>query len=282
MPITDQDIEEYLQTRSDFELELFVYRTVRESGCEATHGGTYIDPLSGKARQYDVRAISDPYRRYGRQPIKCQVAMAIECKSLSPEAPLLVSRVPRAPRDSYHELVHSWVRPNVRDTLSRVHRVAPSRVYQVDKQTGKRTAQVSRTGNGSFKDDDRDPYEKWSQALASAADLVKSAGAAASDGQPALSLILPVLVVADGALWVADYSEDGARVGAARAVNEVELFVDRPYPYDVRALPDPVTYSICYLHIYTRTGFSAFVSELSEETLPDLIFDAKMRELLAH
>ena len=82
--------------------------------------------------------------------------MAIECKSLSPEAPLLVSRVPPT-RDSYHELVHSWVRPNGRDTLSRVHRATPSGVYQFDGQTGKRTAQVSRAGSGGFKDDDRDP-----------------------------------------------------------------------------------------------------------------------------
>ncbi len=80
MPITDQDIEEYLRTRSDFELELFVYRTLRERGCKAKHGGTYIEPLSGKARQYDVRAIFEPYRLHGRQPIKCRVAMAIECR----------------------------------------------------------------------------------------------------------------------------------------------------------------------------------------------------------
>lgn len=280
MPITDADIEEYLRTRSDFELELFVYRTLRESGCAASHGGTYIDPLSGKARQYDVRALFEIYRGNASLP-KCRVAMAIECKSLSPEAPLLVSQVPRAPQDSHHDLLHSWPRQKQGQTLAGVLKQEPSRLYQLDQRAGKRTAQVSRSNNG-FKDDDRDPYEKWSQALASAADLVKAAAAAASDGQQALSLILPVLVVADGTLWVANYSEDGARVGVARAVDDVELFVDREYTWHTAADNYPaMIYRVYYLHIYTRTGFSHFVQQLSrDERLRHIMFEPALRKLL--
>jgi hypothetical protein len=210
MPITATHIEEYLGTRSDFELELFVYRTLREAGCHAVHGGTYLDLLTGKARQYDVRALYELYRGHDKLP-KCRVAMAIECKSLSPEAPLLVSRVPREPQDSRHELLHSTFSGPQFLPHSATLNQNPSPLYQMNQGAGKRTAQIIRSSNG-FKDDDRDPYEKWSQALASAADLVKEAAVAAWDGQWALSLILPVLVVADGTLRVADYSEDGARV----------------------------------------------------------------------
>jgi len=56
MPITAADISEYLQTRSDFDLELFVCRALRERGYVTAHGGTYIDPAKGIPRQFDVRA----------------------------------------------------------------------------------------------------------------------------------------------------------------------------------------------------------------------------------
>ncbi len=79
MPITETDIDEYLRTRSDFELELFVYHTLRECGWDITHGGTYIDPLTSKARQFDLRAVFEMYRGHLIMP-KYRVAMAIECK----------------------------------------------------------------------------------------------------------------------------------------------------------------------------------------------------------
>jgi hypothetical protein len=187
--------------------------------------------------------------------------------------------VPRPPQDSYHELVHSWLRPSG-STLARVLRQEPSGIYQLDAPTGKRTAQVSRAGSG-FKDDDRDPYEKWSQALASAADLVRDAGAVASDGQQALSLILPMLVVADGTLWVADYCENGERISAAQASDSVELFVDREYVWEVPAMPASQIYRICHLHIYTRTGFSAFTQQLSRgDRLRHLIFEFGLQQVL--
>lgn len=52
----DQDIQEYVNARSDFDLELFVYRTLRDKWLAAQHSGTYIDAVTGKYRQFDVRA----------------------------------------------------------------------------------------------------------------------------------------------------------------------------------------------------------------------------------
>lgn len=281
MPITDRDIEEYLRTRSDFDLELFVYRTLQEHGCPAIHGGTYIDPIAKKARQYDVRATWELHRGHEKLPM-CRLALAIECKSLSSDAPLLVSRVPRPAEDSYHELMHSWLRQNMRDKSARILRPeGPSGIYRPGDSTGKRTAQVCRLVSGAFKDDDRDSYEKWSQALASAADLINESVAAATDGQQALSLILPVLVVADGTLWVADYSEDGTRNGVVHPADAVELFVNREYVWELVAIPEPQLYRISHLHIYTRTGFAAFVQEFSRPgRLRERMFEFGLRQLL--
>src|SRR5438309_4953914 len=95
--ITADDINEYLSTRDDFALELYVYHEAMELGLLATHGGTYVDPVTKKHRQYDVRAF------FERD--SCRVSLAIECKRLQPTYPLLLSRIPRAPSESFHQLI---------------------------------------------------------------------------------------------------------------------------------------------------------------------------------
>jgi hypothetical protein len=282
MPITERDIEEYLRTRSDFDLELFVYRKLLEHGCQALHGGTYIDPIAGKARQFDIRATWELYRGHEKLPV-CRLALAIECKSLSAEAPLLVSRLPRPPADSYHELMHSWLLEDQRNKMARIlGSEGASGIYRPGDPTGKRTAQVSRLGSGAFKDDDRDSYEKWSQALASSADLIRDSVTAASDGQQALTLILPVLVVADDTLWVADYSEAGTHDGVAHTTDAVELFVNREYPWDLALSKVQQLYRISHLHIYTRRGFAAFVQDFSiPGRLRERMFEFGLRQLLS-
>lgn len=73
-PITAEDLTEYVTTQDDFGLELFVYAKARELGLSATHGGTYIDPVTEKLRQYDVRASAV------QLPSGRRIDLAIECK----------------------------------------------------------------------------------------------------------------------------------------------------------------------------------------------------------
>ena len=279
MTINASDIEEYLQTRSDFDLELFVYRTLRERGFSVAHGGTYIDPATTKPRQYDLRAYGLLSRTFG-----FGVHLSIECKSLSTDAPLVISRVPRPTSDSYHELIHVHKDPQASPPEVRIAREQKERgIYRPFNQVGKRTAQVRRDQGGrGFKDDDRESYEKWSQALSSAADLVRES----AEAQPSADLyvsILPILVVSDDTLWVVDYSEEGKRLGPPKPTDEAELFVDRDYP--IRSLNNwqagPLVYHISHLHIFTRTGLVSFLSQLTDRTgsrLEALIFDFVLRE----
>src|ERR1700730_3534769 len=109
--ITAQNIVEYLENRDDFDLELFAYRELIAIGWPAHHGGNYVDSVTGKFRQYDVRAIK-PFAN------STYVSLSVECKSLTPEHPLLISRVPRSSLDSYHELTTCIDDPNVPDVVS--------------------------------------------------------------------------------------------------------------------------------------------------------------------
>jgi hypothetical protein len=58
-PITVTDINDYLCTQDDFDLELHVHRTAAQIGLTVSHGGTYEDPVTKKHRQYDVRVRGD-------------------------------------------------------------------------------------------------------------------------------------------------------------------------------------------------------------------------------
>jgi len=96
-PITQADLAEYLESHSDFGFELSVLKMLRERGIECKHGGLYDDPVTGKSREFDIRASIDrgDYR----------VKLAIECKNIRSNFPLLVACTPRHESESYHHVV---------------------------------------------------------------------------------------------------------------------------------------------------------------------------------
>jgi hypothetical protein len=178
-PITTADIREYLDTQDDFDLELHLYRTATQLGLVASHGGTYEDPITKKHRQYDVRAWAE--RRQQR------LDLAIECKALRPSFPLVVSRIPRAADESFHHLILSHTRePDSGEVYSRIDldraRTLPMdgrySIYGQGEPVGKSTTQVGRNDKGEFVAWDGEAFDKWSQALASADDLVNGASGA--------------------------------------------------------------------------------------------------------
>jgi hypothetical protein len=81
---------------SDFSFELQTLGLVRAHGLDCEHGGLYKDPITKKMRQFDIRAIA----REG-----CYfVRLAIECKNIEENFPLLVSCVSRRDSESFHEV----------------------------------------------------------------------------------------------------------------------------------------------------------------------------------
>jgi len=254
--ITARDISDYVATQDDFDLELFVNRTLKERGVLSEHGGTYIDPYTNKPRQFDIRASIE----FGK--LGWGLNLAIECKSLSAEYPLIVSRVPRPAPESTYYLIKSWGRAEMGE---RFVAVLPSgnglQLYPSGSPVGKQTFQLKKEPPPkNFKSGDSEAYDKWAQALASAADLVRMGGGAhiVYRKEAFFTLVLPVLVVSDDTLWVVDYDEEGQHVGPSHQVDACELYVDREY-----ALADGKSYRISHLHIYTRKGLVAFLDSLT-------------------
>ncbi|MBE2203717.1 MAG: hypothetical protein IAE94_05225 [Chthoniobacterales bacterium] len=246
-PITVDDIKAYLATTDDFRLEIEVFRMCMEAGFAATHGGSYRDPVTGQNRQYDVRAhYADEFKH---------IRLAIECKNLGSHFPLLISTVPRRPSESQtHFLVSAKGSGGGRYSLWPVK----TGLFQWGEPVGKATARVGvkTKSDDRFIANDSDVYEKWAQAIASAHDLVGDTlnDWKTSKTQWAVGIALPVLVIGDDALWIANYDDSGNLVGDPSKVNEAMLYLN-----SVVGASD-IQYPLSHLLVFTLTGFQAFLN----------------------
>jgi hypothetical protein len=104
--ITAEDISVFVDRRDDMALEIFTYRTLREAGWWANHGGFYRDTVQDKFRQFDVQGGLDLSKNPNTPRLpKTGIRIAAECKNIDPEVPIVVSRMPRADSESYHCLL---------------------------------------------------------------------------------------------------------------------------------------------------------------------------------
>jgi hypothetical protein len=259
--ITDVEIEQFLDSRDDFELELFAVRTLKGNGWEVRHGGRYIDPVKGIGRQYDVRT----WREFelGRR-----VSLAVECKSLSPEFPLVISRVPRPPTDVGHDVIVRRFNDKTQRAELTIRRPLGNHayIYYPGEPVGKSATQIRWEANGKkLTASDADTYEKWSQAVASAAQLVKQACTSQTQGPqlPVFTFVAPVLLVNEGTLWVVDYDQDGQRRKPA-AATEAQLFLGQEHVVHVGE--DGFSYRLNHLLIFTRNGFTAWLQNCANPT----------------
>lgn len=257
-PITAADLEAYLREHDDFALERDILRVALELGLVVEHGGTYTDAATGKPRQFDLRL--------GTMAQDRQILLSVECKNLGKNCPLLVSRIPRERDEAFHQVLHSHAErppgsvPGVpRDHAAILEVAHQGSLYPVGALVGKDTAQVGRTLGGELTGNDGDVYEKWGQALASAHELVARALTSHehSTSGNCLSLVIPMLVIADETLWTADYSSKGELVAPPHPAQEALLYVGRDY-----LVGHHTRYRISHLHVYTRSKFCVYLEDL--------------------
>ena len=259
--ISAADLADYLATQDDFALELYVYSQARALGLSATHGGTYVDPVTKKSRQYDVRASLVRNNR--------RIDLAIECKSLRPSYPLLISRIGRIEPESFHQFIYSH-KPR-RDNFGLTTALIPAEVatvrgdqsiYPAGEYVGKSTAQIGKNEKGETISADGEVYDKWSQALASASELIADAVHRYKESSMGVCItaVIPVLVVSDATLWVADYSDDGLLQSAPQQVDQALLYVGREY-----WKPMTVAYTVSHLHICTKAAVKTFFERIAAD-----------------
>lgn len=269
-PITAADLLEFAKSQSDLQFEMEVKRTLFLYNFITEHGGAYVDPFTNKPRQFDIRAMRNGTA--GRI-----LKLAVECKNLRDNAPLMVSCVPRQENEAYQDLL----------VFGKTAQKSQAITWHIKKATypqfepvGKSLDQVGRLLDGSLSGGDRDLYEKWSQAITSAYDL---ADAAVRDSKfrpqgGEATAVIPCLVVPDGRLWRTTYDHKGEMAESPAPCDHVSLFVG--FKYDLRVVATTYKFRISHLEIMTLSGLAKFADQFSRESeywsvmFPDEAFGA--------
>jgi len=269
-PITANDLDDYIKsTSSDFAFELTVLRLLHEMGCrKVSHGGTYDDPATAIPRQHDLRAELVP-----ESAATARIRLAVECKNLRPYYPLLVYCVPRRPTECSHDICRAFHLDKNHPYPVRCQTVGGW--YELGQPVGKSCAQVGRTQDGKITGSDGETFDKWSQAVASAFDLIREAfnDCAEDLGEPVRSVVIPVLVVPDNQLWKVEFDADGCKKAGPDRTNQISYFVNKTYEVERTGVAyrgaNPIhphfTYTISHLEMYTLTGLREFATRLRED-----------------
>jgi hypothetical protein len=91
--VTQADLIEYLDSYAVFSFEVGVLKALTELEFSCDHAGSYTDRATRKDREFDIRATKE----FG----KCFLRLAVECKNLRENFPLLVSCLPRREEDPF-------------------------------------------------------------------------------------------------------------------------------------------------------------------------------------
>jgi hypothetical protein len=262
-----KDIKEYLTTSDDFQFELDIFRVCQNYGWDSVHGGVYQDPVTNKDRQFDIRA----------QMLKrnCLVKIAVECKNLTKNHPLLISRIPRLRNESVHQIIETKdlslepfanITPPIGNEKNvRVFEFTEGRsIFPVGMMLGKSTAQIGRLVSGELTSGDSEVYDKWTQAIASSYDLVRESTHAylQTKKSPTFIYVQPILVIALDTLWVVDYNEDGSMAEDPKKVDECSLYLNK-FVYPIAGNSAHTT--ISHLLIFTRQGFEIYLRKFTSQ-----------------
>jgi hypothetical protein len=241
-PITASDLGAFLNSDSDFAFEMRVLRWFEDNGFSCRHSGTYRDPVTGKLRQFDIRATTTTGTH--------TLALAIECKNLRQNCPLLISTVPRTGAEAFHSVIQCHRRPPHFFDVKRVDGVG---VYRANQPVGKATDQVGRDTGGQLLSNDDQTFDKVSQAVNGCMDLVERLSHEMSDIQ--YRIIVPVLVVPTGTLWQVNYDSSGKIAIPPSQVQRSNLFLDHCWqsttPFGLL-----LNYRISHLEIVAFEGLS--------------------------
>jgi hypothetical protein len=273
--ITAADLTDYLKSESDFAFEIRVIKELQKAG-NVLHGGTYVDTITGKPRQFDIRvAISKD---------RCMIRLAVECKNLKTTFPMLVSCLPRREDEAFQQIALSvdldyrtFPEADQGTIVCRANEAfvrslsmySANCMYKIGEPVGKTLAQVGRDSSDAFNVNDAEIYGKWSQALSSADDLVALCpyDGKSKERNYCFSSVTPVLVVPDGTLWRCAFDLDGNQTIEPEQTKRVQLYVGKQSSYrELRILGSD--YTISHLEIVTYSG------------LPDLIADLNTHEAL--
>jgi hypothetical protein len=257
------DLIDYLRENSDFSFEVQTLNTLVSLGFTCEHGGTYKDPTTKIPREYDIRATHKMEQRV--------LHLAVECKNLRPNFPLLISCLPRREEEAFHDISISKNRkhsPGLTPAMRAKTVQAKSlrlksmhSLYPTGQAVGKSCDQVGRLQHDEITSSDSDIYPKWAQALSSAHDLIYSTfDEGTRVARQANSLVIPLVVVPNNRLWQVQFDVNGHRISDPEPVEQCSFFVNHAYTYQLTSHKQE--FVISHLQFVTSNGLIDFAKYL--------------------
>lgn len=282
-PIAAADVREFVEDHSDFAFELSVYNQLTKLGFTCDHGGTYTDPLTEKIRQFDIRATWTDQSQW-LLPHE-QIRLAVECKQLQDNFPLVIHTVPRKFDEGIHDVLLSVNPDKFRLPTGEgitVPALAPSAmkrkvagrfsIYNEEQPVGKSCAQVGRNQSG-ITSTDSEVFSKWTQAISSAqvlADQACEEGARQEYRGALTTLILPVVVVPNGRLWAVHFNADGSLDAEPQQVIRCPYWINSTFECGDRLTG--FSYTLSHLEFVTTDGLTELVRDLMDELYRESYF----------
>lgn len=94
-------LENVIDKESSFSFEMKILNHLREATFSCIHAGVYLDPYQKVNREFDIRAFKDLD--------ECRhLRLAVECKNISPELPLVIHSTFIEKKERVHSLVVNY------------------------------------------------------------------------------------------------------------------------------------------------------------------------------
>ena len=261
--IQKSDIEEHLKNYSDFSFEIKVLQKLSSLGFSCEHSGTYEDPVTKKTREFDIRAQK---RDHLKDNVIFNFCLAAECKNLRANFPLLVHCLPRRRAEAYQHLVNSHTPSE--PVLSyyrygfRVILDEEDSFYKLGEPVGKSYDQVGKKSQSNeVVASDTDVFEKISQSINSAYDLVRAAHYAGNRDLTVFSFVLPILVVPQDRVWTVTYDFEGNIVDGPKPSNHVSYYINKSWKLGGNGTEVAVWYYLSHLEIVELGGLEKLISD---------------------
>jgi hypothetical protein len=258
-PLSQEDVQEFLDAgrEADFLLEIEALRLLDEMSYRLDFCGRYDDAASHKTREFDLQAWQTG--NDGRT-----VVLAVECKNISENSPILALCSPTTNRERYIAFIE-----RKKPTEGLNHLSSPFKVKRcewppyIENEYDCRTIeQIARQVKGNqgpkIVAAGNQVYSKWEQATASLGALIRQA---AEDALPIENecYFFPILVVPDETLWSVCYDLKGKRTVPPGKVDFVLQSISLRCEFGSK--PPHESLHISKMHVTTLTGFRKFLVE---------------------
>lgn len=269
------DIEEYLKGYSDFSFEISALKKLISMGFDCQHSGTYEDPITNKTRQFDIRAtkiytLQESPDKNNDGIIIFRLCLAVECKNIRDNFPLVIHCTPRTENETYQCLVRSDYRFSNK-TAQCIKFTGNETFYEQGKYVGKSFDQVGRSNTGELITSNQDVFDKITQANNSSYDLLKESHNLASVlKKVAISFVLPVLVVPKDSIWVVNYNKSGVS-STPTNVEKISCYIGKQWTVTDNSSGRTMSYDLSHIEIVQIDSLAELIDDHFQQVMFSLV-----------